>query len=155
MRAHEIMSREVITVGVDASIVDAINIMLAHHIGGLPVVDPAGKLVGILSEGDFIRCAEIGTQRRRGRWLTLLAGADRVALDLAREHGRKVGQLMTANPVTITDDTPLEQVVGIMESPRRQASSGHARRRNRRDDHTCRLPASNRQPCTPPANPLQ
>jgi CBS domain-containing protein len=116
MRAHEIMSREVITVGVDASIVDAINIMLAHHISGLPVVDPAGKLVGILSEGDFIRRAEIGTQRKRGRWLALLAGADRVAVDFAREHGRKVGQLMTANPVTITEDTPLEQVVGIMEA---------------------------------------
>jgi CBS domain-containing protein len=77
MRAYEIMSREVITVGVDASIVDAINIMLAHHISGLPVVDPAGKLVGILPEGDFIRRAELGTQRKLGRWLTLLAGAIR------------------------------------------------------------------------------
>jgi CBS-domain-containing membrane protein len=67
MRAQEIMSRGVIAVGIDASIVDAIDIMLAQHISGLPVVDPTGKLVGILSQGDFIRRAEIGTQRRRGR----------------------------------------------------------------------------------------
>ena len=116
MLAREIMSREVITVGVDASIVDAINIMLAHHVSCLPVVDSTGKLLGILSEGDFIRRAEIGTQRKRGRWLTILAGADRVALDFARAHGRKVGQIMTLDPVTIAEDMPLEQIVAIMEA---------------------------------------
>ena len=116
MLAREIMSREVITVGVDASIVDAINIMLAHHVSCLPVVDSTGKLLGILSEGDFIRRAEIGTQRRRGRWLTIVAGADRVALDFARAHGRKVGQIMTLDPVTIAEDMPLEQIVAIMEA---------------------------------------
>lgn len=116
MRAHQIMSRQVVTVGVDASVADAINAMLAHHISGLPVVDAAGKLVGIVSEGDFVRRAEIGTERKRGRWLTLLAGADRVALDFAREHGRKIGQIMTANPVTIAEDTPLDQVVATMEA---------------------------------------
>jgi CBS domain-containing protein len=116
MRAHQIMSRQVITIGVDASVVDAINIMLTHHISGLPVLDSAGKLAGMLSDGDFIRRAEIGTQRRRPRWLTLLAGADRVALDFAREHGRKVGQIMTPNPATVAEDTPLEQIVATMES---------------------------------------
>jgi CBS domain-containing protein len=116
MLAREIMSREVITVGVDASIVDAVNIMLAHHVSCLPVVDSTGKLVGILSEGDFIRRAEIGTQRKRGRWLTILAGADRVALDFARAHGRTVGQIMTLDPVTIAEDMPLEQIVAIMEA---------------------------------------
>ncbi len=116
MHAHQIMSRRVITVGVDASVADAIATMLAHHISGLPVVDPAGKLVGIVSEGDFIRRAEVGTQRTRGRWLTFLAGVDRAALDFAREHGRKVGEIMTANPITIAEDTPLPQVVEIMEA---------------------------------------
>ncbi len=116
MRASQIMSRQVITVGVDASVTDAIKIMLAHHISGLPVVDAAGKLVGIVSEGDFIRRAELGTERKRGRWLTFLAGADRAALDFARAHGHKVGQIMTANPVTIAEDTPLDQIVAIMEA---------------------------------------
>lgn len=82
MRAHQIMSRQVITVDVEASVTDAITTMLAHHVSGLPVIDSAGRLVGIVSEGDFIRRAEIGTERKRGRWLTLLAGADRVASTL-------------------------------------------------------------------------
>jgi CBS domain-containing protein len=59
--------------------------------------------------------AEIGTERKRGRWLTLLAGTDRVALDFARAHGRRVGEIMTANPVTISGDTPLPGIVEIME----------------------------------------
>jgi len=116
MRAHQIMSRQVITVDVEASVTDAITTMLAHHISGLPIIDSAGRLVGIVSEGDFIRRAEIGTERKRGRWLTLLAGADRIALDFARERGRKVGEIMTTNPITIREDTPLPQVVDIMDA---------------------------------------
>lgn len=116
MRAHQIMSRQVITVGVDTPVAEAINTMLAHHVSCLPVVDSAGKLAGILSEGDFIRRAEIGTEQQRGRWLTFLAGADRIALEFKRQHGRKVGQIMTPNPVTITEDASLEEIVRLMES---------------------------------------
>jgi CBS-domain-containing membrane protein len=74
MRAHQIMTRQIITVSTGASIVDAANIMLDKHISGLPVVDKAGKLVGIVSQGDFIRRAEIGTERKHGRWLKYLVG---------------------------------------------------------------------------------
>ncbi len=116
MLAHQIMSRHVVTVGVDASVADAIAIMLGHHISGLPVVDAAGRLVGIVSEGDFVRRAEIDTERKRGRWLTFLAGADRAALDFARSHGRKVGEIMTKSPLTIAEDTPLADIVEIMEA---------------------------------------
>ncbi len=116
MLARQIMSHQVITVGVDVPVADAIRMMLAHHVSGLPVVDAAGKLVGIVSEGDFIRRAEIGTERKRGRWLTFLAGTDRVAVDFARAHGHKVSQIMTADPVTIGEDTPLQRIVEIMEA---------------------------------------
>ena len=116
MLAHQIMSRHAVTVGVDASVADAIAIMLGHHVSGLPVVDATGRLVGIVSESDFIRRAEIDTERKRGRWLSFLAGADRVALDFARSHGRKVGEIMTRDPVTISQDTPLSTIVNIMEA---------------------------------------
>ena len=64
MRAHQIMTRKVITVKADTPIQDAANLMLKQHISGLPVVDDAGRLIGIVSEGDFIRRSEIGTQHR-------------------------------------------------------------------------------------------
>ena len=109
------MTRRVITVATGAPIVEAANTMLQNHISGLPVVDEAGKLVGIISQGDFIRRAEIGTQRKRGRWLKLLLGSGRVASDFVRERGRKVGEIMTLDPCTVTEDATLEDVVSLME----------------------------------------
>lgn len=116
MRAHQIMTPQVITVGAEATITEAIKLMLRHHISGLPVVDTAGRLIGIVSQGDFIRRAEIGTQRKPGRWLSFLIGADRLATDFARGHGRKVGDIMTPNPMTVAEGTPLHEVVRIMET---------------------------------------
>ncbi|QOZ30172.1 hypothetical protein XH93_36635 [Bradyrhizobium sp. CCBAU 51753] len=110
------MSRNVITIDADASVIDAIRTMLSHHISGLPVIDQDGALIGILSEGDFIRRVEVGTEKRRGRWLAMLAGTNRVALDFARQHGRKVRQIMSPKPIAVEEDTPLEQVVQLMES---------------------------------------
>ena len=115
MRAHQIMTRRVITVATGAPIVEAANTMLQNHISGLPVVDETGKLVGIISQGDFIRRAEIGTQRKRGRWLKLLLGSGKVASDFVHERGRKVGEIMTLDPCTVTEDATLEDVVSLME----------------------------------------
>ena len=93
MRAHQIMTRKVITVKADTSIRDAANLMLQNHISGLPVVDGADRLIGIVSEGDFLCRSEIGTQRPRIRWLEYLMGvAGKVAVDFAREHGRACGR---------------------------------------------------------------
>jgi len=116
MRAHQIMSRHVITIGPDAPVISAIKTMLSHHISALPVVDAAGRLVGIVSEGDFLRRNELGTEKKRGRWLGLLVGADRAAFDFARQNGRKVSQVMSTAPITIDEDTSLEQIVRLMEA---------------------------------------
>ena len=67
MRAHQIMTRKVITVKADTSFLDAANLMLQHHISGIPVIDELGRLIGIVSEGDFMRRSEIGTQGPRIR----------------------------------------------------------------------------------------
>jgi len=48
MRAHQIMTRPVITVRADTSISEAAAIMLNHHVSGLPVVDGTDKLIGIV-----------------------------------------------------------------------------------------------------------
>jgi len=115
MRAHQIMTRQVITVGPDTAIVEAARIMLQNHVSGLPVVDAGGKLVGVVSEGDFIRRAEIGTQRKPGRWLQLLFGPGSSATDFVREQGRKVGEVMTREPLSIAEDAELPDIVEMME----------------------------------------
>jgi CBS domain-containing protein len=116
MRAHQIMTRSVVTVTPDTTILEAANKMLQRHVSGLPVVDAAGKLVGIVSEGDFLRRSEIGTGRKRGRWLKFILGAGPGATDFVHEHGRKVSEVMTKESLTITEDTPIEEIVKTMEN---------------------------------------
>src|ERR1700755_2341 len=115
MRAHHIMTKDVITVTPHASIEEAANIMLRTHISGLPVLDDAGNLVGIVSQSDFLRRSEIGTGRKRPAWVQVFIGPHKAATDFVRERGRKVEDVMTEEPVTVTEDTPLEDLVSLME----------------------------------------
>lgn len=117
MRAHQIMTRKVTTVSADTSILDAANLMLRQHISGLPVVDKMGELIGVVSEGDFVRRSEIGTERPRIRWLEFLMGVSgKVAQDFVREHGRMVRDIMTQGDLcTATENMPLAELVRLME----------------------------------------
>ena len=58
MKAREIMSLEVVSVDPDASILEAVRLMLQNRISGLPVVDSQGMLVGMVTDGDFLRRVE-------------------------------------------------------------------------------------------------
>jgi CBS domain-containing protein len=115
MKVKDVMTSPVISVEPDASIWQAVRTMLQRHISGLPVIDKDGRLVGIVSEGDFLRRAETGTQRRRPHWLEFLIGPGRLADEYTRTHGRKVSDIMTGDPLTVTEETPLEEVVRTME----------------------------------------
>ena len=95
MRAHQVMTRKVISVKFDTPIIEAARLMLERHISGLPVVDDTGRLLGIVSESDFMRRIEIGTQGPRIRWLDFLMGPGKSAVEFVREHGRKVDEIMT------------------------------------------------------------
>jgi CBS domain-containing protein len=116
MRVHQIMTKPVITVTSETTVFEAANRMLTNHVSGLPVVDTSGKLVGIVSEGDFLRRSEIGTKRRRSRWLSFILGPGTAARDFVVEHGRKISEVMTPDPFTVTEDVPLAEVVDLMEA---------------------------------------
>ncbi len=118
MKASDIMTGRVISIAPDASVLEAIRMMLQMHISGLPVVDASGALVGVITEGDFLRRSETGTERKRPRWLEFLLGPRRLADDYVHTHARKVEEVMTREPITITEDTPLDEVVQIMERRR-------------------------------------
>src|SRR6266508_3583692 len=115
MQVKDLMPSPVISVEPDASIWLAVRIMLQRRISGLPVIDKDGRLVGMVTEGDFLRRAETGTERRRPRWLEFLVGPGRLADEYTHSHARKVGEIMTTKPLTVTEETPLEEVVKVME----------------------------------------
>jgi len=115
MQTRQIMTENVITVSPATSVADAAKLMLDNHISGLPVVED-GRVVGIVTEGDFLRRSELGTERKRPNWLQFVLGTGREAADYVQAHGRKVADVMTRDPVTVTEDTSLQDLVAAMEA---------------------------------------
>lgn len=115
MKAVDVMSIGAATIRSDASVAEAARLMLEYRISGLPVVDAGGDLVGIVTEGDFLRRPETGIERRRPRWLELLIGSERLADEYVRSHSRMVADAMTRPVITVAENTPIEEVVDLME----------------------------------------
>jgi CBS domain-containing protein len=115
VKASDVMTRRVISISPTATILEAIKLMLKHHVSGLPVIDRKGKLVGVVTESDFLRRSELGTERARSRWLVALFGPGEAARDYVHSHGLKVQDVMTRDPVVIAEDTALDQIVDVME----------------------------------------
>ena len=118
MQVQDVMTKHVISVEPTDTIARAIRLMLQERVSGLPVIDAAGTLVGIVTEGDFLRRAETGTQRRRPRWLEFLVGPGRMADEYVHTHARKVSEVMTVEPATVTEQTALADAVKLMEKRR-------------------------------------
>jgi len=118
MKVQDVMTRRVVSIEPNASVLQAVRLMLQNKISGLPVVDGGGILVGIVTEGDFLRRAETATERRRPNWLEFLVGPGRLANEYVHTHARKVADVMTVEPYTVTETTPLEEVVHLMEKRR-------------------------------------
>jgi CBS-domain-containing membrane protein len=118
MRAADVMTQTVISVQPETTILQAADLMLAHRISGLPVVDGDGHVVGIVTEGDFLRRAETGTQRKRPRWMEFLVGPGRLAEEYIHSSSRRVEDVMTRSVHTVREDAPLSDVVELMERHR-------------------------------------
>jgi len=113
MKVSDVMTRRVVSISPEATIFDAVRLMLKHHIGGVPVIADRGKLVGIVTESDFLHRPETGTERKRSRWLDALFGPAAAAKSYVRSHGLKVRDVMTRDPVTTMENTPLRGSSGL------------------------------------------
>jgi CBS domain-containing protein len=115
MLARDIMTGPVISVLPDATVMDAITLMLERKLSGLPVVNADKQLVGMVSEGDFLRRFELGTEGQRPRWIEFLRGPGRAAEEFIRTHGRKVDEVMSADVVSAEASTTLKDIIELME----------------------------------------
>ena len=120
MRAMDVMTTNVITVGLDTTVQALATLLSERGISGVPVVDNTGKLIGIVSEGDLLHRAETGTERRttrrRSRWLDSFSADQEAAREYVKEHGRTVGEIMTREVITVNDTTDLADVATLLET---------------------------------------
>lgn len=115
MKVREVMTPLAITIRPEASVIEAAALMERHHISGLPVVDHKDRLVGMISDSDFLHRAELGTEIKRSRWGKFIAGPETQAIDYTHSHGRKVAEVMTECPETVTDAEELDVAIRLME----------------------------------------
>jgi CBS domain-containing protein len=115
--ARDVMTARPITVPPDASVIDIARILLDHGVSAVPVLE-GGRVVGIVSEGDLMRRTETGTDHRRSWWLKLFTGSAALARDYARSHGERAADVMTTSVVTVTPETPLHEIAGLLEERR-------------------------------------
>ncbi len=114
MNVSDVMTRDVVSVQADATVLDACKLMLENRVSGLPVVDSTGRLVGIITERDFLRSAR-AQRDGQPRWLELITNHKTVDV-LGRLRDARVEQIMTPNPVTTSEDAPVEDVLTKMEA---------------------------------------
>ncbi len=116
--ARDIMTREVAVINAEAPLLDAVKLMAQHRISGLPVVDAAGKPVGIISEGDLVRWHE-GLSDRQANWLDKLADGYALApgfLQAVQDAGHKVKAVMSPGVTTVTEETSARDLASIMST---------------------------------------
>ena len=114
MKVADVMTRGVISLAPGDTVRHAAELMLRYDMSGLPVLDH-GKLVGMITQGDFLRRTETGTERRRPRWSEFFADPGRLAEDYVQAHAQTVAELMTREVITVDVDDPLDAAVELME----------------------------------------
>lgn len=115
LRAKDVMSRTVISIGPYSTVKDAAQLMIDRNISAVPVIDGT-RLVGILSGGDLVHRAEIGTaEHRRSWWLRLFRDPDALARQYARSHSRHVFDVMTRRVHTVSEITPVTDVAQLLD----------------------------------------
>jgi CBS domain-containing protein len=115
MKAHDVMVSPVVTTTASSTVRDVARLLLERRISAVPVVDDAGKVVGIVSEGDLMHRSEADTERRRSWWLRLLPADEMLASEYAKAHARKVADVMTRRVITASPDTPLHEIARLLE----------------------------------------
>ena len=118
MRAKDVMTVGVITVAPETAIEEVASQLLENGISAVPVVDGEDRLLGIVSEGDLMRRAESGTERRPSWWLHLFSSSQEHARDYVKSHGRHAQDVMTRSVVSVGEDAPLDEIAATLEKHR-------------------------------------
>ena len=118
MRARDVMVRAVATTTPETTVETVARLMINLRISGVPVLDRNGRLVGIVTEGDLLRRAETGTERRRSRWSEWFSANSRLAAEYIKSHAKRVEDIMTREVVSVAELATLGEIAELMETRR-------------------------------------
>ena len=115
MRAKDIMTTQVLTVGPDATVREAALLLADKGITSAPVVD-RGEVVGIVSEGDLLhlRDEETDGPKRRSSWYRLIDDQKAAAVFDAKAHAMRVRDVMTRDIIAVSELASLAEVADTL-----------------------------------------
>ena len=111
MKAADVMTRDVISIGTGHSVQHAAKLMLSNQISGLPVLNDDGKLVGIITEGDLMRRLELYGLPADVESETLRA-ADAEAY--IRNSRWRAADCMSSTLITVDEETSVNRITALM-----------------------------------------
>jgi CBS-domain-containing membrane protein len=118
MKAHEAMTKDVITVRPSTTVREIAALLVRHRISAVPVVSDEGRAIGIVSQTDLGHRSETETEKRRKWWLELFADANTKARDYIKSHGTTAQDVMTRFIVSVSKDANLSEVAEILDTNR-------------------------------------
>jgi len=117
MQARDVMTRNVMTVGPEATVGEIAAILVRHRISAVPVVSD-GRLLGIVTQTDLAHRSETGTERRRKWWLDVFADPDAKAREYVKSHGLRAQDVMTRLVVSVPETASLAEVADVLDAHR-------------------------------------
>ncbi|MDD3813455.1 MAG: CBS domain-containing protein [Desulfocapsaceae bacterium] len=117
LTARDIMTRDIITVTEESTIKELAKILTSNKISGVPVVNDSGKLVGVVTESDLIfqtKKVHIPTVITILDSVFYLENPEKMGEEMKKMAGTKVKDILTSSPVTVTEETQLDEIATIM-----------------------------------------
>ncbi len=115
--ARDIMTTEVVTVTRETSVRDLARLLAEKRISGTPVVDEAGRVIGVVTESDLIdqnKRVHIPTVISILDGFLFLEKPDRLEKELKKIAGSQVGDIYSDEVISVTPETPLDEIATLM-----------------------------------------
>jgi len=119
LKVKDIMTKEVVTVTKETTVMELAGLFANRHLSSLPVLDTNGDLIGIVTETDLVeqdKNLHIPTVISIFDWVIYLESDKKFEKELKKMTGRVVGDIYSAELLTVSPDTSIADVADLLSS---------------------------------------
>lgn len=119
LKVKDIMTKEVVSVTKETTVMELAGIFAQRHISSLPVLDQNGELIGMVTETDLVeqdKNLHIPTVISIFDWVIYLESDKKFEKELKKMTGRTVGDIYSNEVVTVSPDTSISDVADMLSS---------------------------------------